>query len=246
MSADPKVLGLVADGWRVELSLATNLAILVRPDGLQTFSPERGRFYDRKFDHGQARLLHAEGKTHREIAAQFGVDSNAIAIALNPATARRQRETSLRHEHTPCEKCGATTLTAWHKGRRAPDGRALCRVCLGVERREAVIVVDGEVVAVKCGPCQEWWPPEDYPAGPRYPDLRKEGFASACRSCGSAKRRAYRKRNKVPCSAGCGRMVEGKGRGNTSTGKNGKREPRNPDRPYICVHCFVERKKKSA
>jgi hypothetical protein len=53
----------------------------------------------------------------------------------------------------------------------------------------------------------------------------------------TARRRAYRERNKVPCE-GCGTPVEGKGRSNTRTGRY-ERVKLDPNRPYLCKPCAL-------
>jgi hypothetical protein len=51
---------------------------------------------------------------------------------------------------------------------------------------------------------------------------------------GATERRKYRIENRVPCEGGCGKLVEGKGRG-TKPGSD-------RNRPYMCIGCGNRRR----
>ena len=173
------------------------------------------RVYERKFDHDEARRRRAEGKTYRELAAEFGVSETAVLRVCNPAAEAKMVISTRRSLMVPCEVCGSECVraTAAMKARHSPDGRSLCARCRGREKRQRLLFDDaGTLIAVRCSmrECangERWQTPDHFPKGEYFSDVRPGGIHGICRSCNRAMRRKYRDRNKVPCSHGCGAMV---------------------------------------
>lgn len=204
-------------------------------DPLVMWHPTKKRYYIRKFDHADAKRRYESGEKAIDLAREYGVDVNAIRTAVIPGEYEKQLMNVAKHRAAVCEECGGYAC-ALVGGKRTHnhDGRILCQTCRNRTRRTNVSVVDGEVVALKCTTCNEWWEPEMFARGARYRDLREGGYATQCRPCATAARTAYRERNKVPCEGGCGRMVECSGR---NPGVN-------PDRPPLCAACWHERRRR--
>lgn len=177
---------------------------------LTVYSPKRNRAYVRRFDHEEAARRHAAGESVKALADEYGVTYAAVHHAVTPGEKARQVEMSRRWRTGVCETCGGPAMRLV-SGKKAhnPDGRCLCRSCRFSEMREHVrFGVGGTLVAVCCAmlDCangERWQPPENFPRGQRYPDLRAGGFHTQCRACNTRARQSYRERHRVPCES-CG------------------------------------------
>ncbi len=81
--------------------------------------------------------------------------------------------------------------------------------------------------------CREWHGNHDRTEPTADPSLIR---TAPRKFYGTPERRAYREKHKVPCEDGCGKLVEGRGRA---------RHP-DPDRPYLCHACALNRRRKVA
>jgi hypothetical protein len=151
----------------------------------------RGRTYRRKFDHDDARRRFAEGETAQELAARYGVTTNAVRHALDPDRARRWHTTAQANFRAKlaCADCGKGMT---HRTTRAPDGRVLCVACRGKARRTRFVEVAGEIHA-RCHSCHEVKPLSEYPAGSSFKDVRPNGVHGTCRTCQTEDRRRWRR-----------------------------------------------------
>lgn len=200
------------------------------------------RVYTRRFDYDEARRRVAAGESLRALAAEYGVTTNAIRYATIPGLPARMSAANKQWRTVTCEICGgpAMKLTGGKLAHNV-DGRVLCASCRSIEKRDSIIFSDtGKVLAIrctmiKCANGERWQPPNHFPHGKRYPDLRDGGFHGLCRACNTAARRAYRDARKVPCSHGCGAMV---------LHENGGKEPE--CRPCAARRVQAERMKVAA
>lgn len=158
----------------------------------------RPRIVDRK----DARRRFDLGWRISDIASHYGVSLHAIQVAIHPEFDARQRASSLRcakAKRRPCEVCGSV-LVWMHYGpdnpNHAPDGRAVCVRCRGLER--AVTVRETTLL---CSKCHEWKPDEDFPKEARRIARRERHHF--CRACSTIEKREWRLRNAVPCKQ-CG------------------------------------------
>lgn len=171
-----------------------------------------GRVYLRKFDHNQAQADYQAGESLLSIARRFGVTYNAVYRVVDPERRIRMDATVKKWIMSGvCQDCGEKGIS-----RYAPR----CKNCSSHLRITSV-----RAGTLSCSTCQLWLPDTDFGLSTNFSHRRNR--RPICRKCESAKRRAYRERNKVLCQGGCGKLVEGKGR----TWKN------NPDRPYLCLSC---------
>lgn len=168
----------------------------------------------RKFDHDNARRRRAAGETVAALAAEYGVTQSAIRLALTPERNPHRRVVQKAWQTTTCEDCGGPALKlAAGKAKHNTDGLTICRGCRSKRRRERVRFDDsGTLVAVRCANLDcangdRWQPPENFPGGSRFKDVREGGIHNACRACGTRQRRKYREARKIPCSHGCGALV---------------------------------------
>ncbi len=209
----------------------------------EVIHPSRGRVYVRRFDHEEAARRIANGEKASALAAEYGVTSKAIHLAVAARDPERREATNEYHRRwrtTVCEDCGGPAMKlVGGKREKNRDGRILCNTCRGKEKREGVEVdADGRVLRVRCVTCKAWQEPGVFCRGVRYRDLRDGGFHNECRPCGTARRIRYRDEHRVPCES-CGTPVEGKGRPNTKSAKAGRRAV-DPDRAFLCIACWHE------
>lgn len=179
---------------------------------LEVFSAKRNRVYVRKFDHDAARVRHAAGEKIADLASEYGVTTSAVYLIVTPGARERQVAAARRYHTAVCERCGGRACAlVGGKLKNNPDGRLLCVHCRGIVRRENVsLAADGTVLRLWCSTCRSWKPPAAFGRGTLYRDLRDGGFHKTCRSCLTVLKRDWRDRNKVPCSHGCGTLVDGK------------------------------------
>lgn len=169
----------------------------------------------RRFDHDECRRRHAAGESTYALAARYGVSQPSIYLAVNAAYRARQ----------------ATRASAWQRDGRCPDcggqatrtGRAQHRCQACAAKRAATTVRPAELLCVMC---HEWKPDRAFPKN--HSRTARRGRHHQCRGCNTASKRAWRERNKVPCSHGCGTLVDGKNRSR-------------PDKPPECKPCAMKR-----
>lgn len=205
--------------------------------------PSRNRVYFRRFDHEEARARWLAGESQSALAEEYGVTARAVQQACHPEQREHRNERHREAAHVPCDVCGATAWNAARRPRPREDGRTLCRVCAGHERRTRVrFDEDWNVAAIRCVTCEQWQPLENFNKGTNLRDLREGGVHTECKACNTRRRTAYRASRKVPCED-CGTPVEGKGRPNSRTLRGGGRVQLDPNRPYLCNPCVIERGK---
>ena len=160
----------VADDWRLERADGGGFGDkLVSPDGLTVYSPAKRRYYQRQFNHDEARRLSKQGVPTQQIARRLGVSNNAITYVLRPKTRLRMIQNADKRAHTTCDTCGERTLVGNHPNRHVGDGRAICRRCRSKERRVRVRVSEDGQVVIRCHGCQQWRPGADFTHGVYYP-----------------------------------------------------------------------------
>jgi len=175
------------------------------------------RVYVRKFDHEEARRRHAAGETFKQIAETLGVSHGAISYAVTPGAAGRMTaRTSSWQKGGICPECGGPC------SRNRSVSAHRCMACAAKARITTVRATE-----LYCGDCKSWLPDNSFPRNRS--ETHRRGRHDVCRSCTTIRKRDYRERHKVPCSHGCGRMVESKGR-------------RYPDRPPECHPCANARR----
>lgn len=154
------------------------------------------------FDHAAARALYATGEwTHKQLAERFGVSPSRIYQVVNPEVKARTDAASAAWSREHYNRpCRACGARIWKCGHRPNTG--LCRECAGLARRTA-----------------EHGTETRYSSGCR---------CHACREAASAAKRARRECSRVPCSHGCGRMVDSINR-------------HNPEKPPECRPCSIAR-----
>lgn len=166
---------------------------------------KNGRRYQRKFDHDEARCRWKAGESVTGLAREFGVSVKAIYRVVDPEVGRLMRERVTRKYAAVCENCGGPCISIRHpaKRRSSPDGRDLCIRCRSDEKIERLRFdpVTNELVAVRCNMLDcangdRWQPPDRFPRGSQFKDLREGGIHGVCRSCGTRMRANHRARNR--------------------------------------------------
>ncbi|MFL5864688.1 MAG: hypothetical protein ACJ780_28660 [Solirubrobacteraceae bacterium] len=172
---------------------------------------KNGRVYQRKFDWDEARARHEAGESYPALARAYGVSVNAMMRACDPR--HKQRIDARRDDYQSngvCDVCGKTGITsAAHRRQTNPaaDGRVLCAACRSLAKRTRFRYDDqGVLVAICCSilDCahgERWQPPENFPGGVRYRDVRPKGIHNLCRDCNTRTRRKYRRRNREASNA---------------------------------------------
>lgn len=169
----------------------------------------------RRFNYDQARERYAAGESINDLAARYGVSYTAVYRVVVPRVAERMAETHAAWQRSgECPDCGAQTT------RRGKDTSSRCIPC--AVKRVTTSVRD---TTLRCQTCREWKPDEAFPRGNR---AARRNRHQQCRSCLTEAKRQWRERNKVPCSHGCGTLVDAKNR-------------RTPDKPPECRPCALKR-----
>jgi hypothetical protein len=154
----------------------------------------------RSFDYDEAKRLRSEGLSYREIGRRLGVSDTAVQRACDPAYRRRQRASGERWIEEQRHPCfGGCGVLVWHH-QAARSG--YCRACFG-ERRNVV----------------------------RHGTENEYRQGCRCRDCTTAAAEAKRRRrqkSRVPCSHGCGTLVDAINRAK-------------PDKPPECRSCALRR-----
>lgn len=155
---------------------------------METRSRVRNRVYQRKFDHEEAKARYANGESVMTLARAYGVSDSGMRRVLDPVFGARLQQNSARWMMSGvCADCGK-------EGVSRKDNR--CKDCAN-----AAIATTVRADTLRCSLCFEWKPDDEFPRSKVNPHRR--GRHRMCRSCGSAYRRDYRNRHKVPCP-GCG------------------------------------------
>lgn len=176
----------------------------------QVYHPGKNRIYERRFDYGAARARRAAGESLESIAADLGVSRTAVSRATNPRVRERMDTTARKWRTGTCEECGGPAMRiVTGKKQHNRDGRILCLQCRAKTRRERLRFDDkGTLVAVRCATVdcangERWQPPENFPKGVPFKDVRPGGIHGMCRACNTRTRQRYREAHKVPCET-CG------------------------------------------
>lgn len=166
----------------------------------------------RTFDWDEAKRRYEAGETQTGIAKEYGVSVQAVWWACHPDKYKesfaRNYAWSRANRRFPClGGCGKLVWLMslhWSAGGQRGDRSGLCMQCLAKQQREqAIHGTEGVYKWCKC-------------------DL--------CRAAGTAAKRKRREATRVPCSHGCGTMVDSLNR-------------RNPEKPPECQPCSVKRLK---
>lgn len=153
------------------------------------------RVYVRKFDWDEARARREAGESYAAIARALGVSATAIRFACDPGEyARARRGNALFQRSGVCVDCGG----ACSRNCSRPVSR--CGRCAAL-----ALVTSVRPDALQCVGCREWKPDDAFPSNRAEPHRRNRH--GQCRACQTRNKRAYRERTRVPCSTGCGRMV---------------------------------------
>lgn len=151
-----------------------------------TVSAKRNRVYARKFDHEEAKRLHERGMSIAAIAEKLGASHSGVKRVVDPVYRELLAARTRSYVRSgSCPDCG--TQTTYHR-----DGDSRCVKCAAKLRSK----VDEEQGLAYCPKCKQWLPVEDFP---RASSRAARGLHGECRACGSARRRDYRERRKVPC-----------------------------------------------
>jgi hypothetical protein len=173
------------------------------------------RVYTRKFDWDEARRLREAGTPYATISTRLGVSYGAVYFALNDGARELMAARNKQWQREGvCEDCGARC------SRNASRAVTRCSACAGKIR--ATSVRGNELL---CLTCRKWQPHEAFPMGG---NRARSGRHQQCRTCNTDAKREWRKRVRVPCSHGCGTMVEAKNR-------------RYPNKPHECRPCAMRR-----
>lgn len=161
----------------------------------------KGRQYKRRFDHDEARRLHAldpKEFSAWKLAKKFGVSYQAIRRVIDPEFAVVFDARAQRALYVPCVKCGRPCSK--HMQRHVAERGHYCIKCAGKENRTRFREDSaGNIVEVRCTTCKRWLPVGEFPsARGESENLRRE-----CRECDTKARQSYRERHKEPCVA-CG------------------------------------------
>ncbi len=168
-----------------------------------TASP--GQIALRKFDHDEARDRHAKGEGIAPLAREYGVAWAAVARVVDERVRRKMHAQSLANLERRRMPCrGGCGVLVWQHG---PRRTGYCPQCLGEKRN---VVNHGTE--------------SEYRDGCRCP---------LCTQAASEAKRQRRLRARVPCSHGCGTMVEGNNR-------------RDMTKPPECLPCALKRIHSSA
>lgn len=158
-----------------------------------------GRIYVRKFDHEEAVSRHKAGESIGALAREYGVSYAAVWRVVTPGYKEHDIAKNRAWRRGICQNCrGPAMRLVSAKKIHNPDGRTLCARCRSRERRERLRFDDtGKLIAVRCirRDCangERWQPPEHFPRGTRFRDVREGGIHSECRACNTRSKQRYR------------------------------------------------------
>lgn len=159
----------------------------------------------RKFDHDEARRLRAEGMTLIAIAERLGVSDTSVLHAVNEDLRVKANARVLENQRSKRRPCkGGCGRLVWTHTRR-PDGTPHSGFCVHCIQAHEHPIQHGTESGYRRG-CR----------------------CHLCRQASSAAKRRRRRNSRVPCSHGCGRLVDSINR-------------RNPGKPPECRPCSHER-----
>jgi hypothetical protein len=161
----------------------------------------------RAFDWDEAKRLRAQGLTYREIGERLGVSGQSVMCACDAAVRRRHRAQSRTlHEsyRDPCR--GGCGVLVSYRGLKPSTG--YCKECWAERVRFEAEMRDS------------------HGTESRYTKLGCR--CALCRAAASEAKRKRRERSRVPCSHGCGTLVDAINR-------------RNPGKPPECQPCAMRR-----
>lgn len=179
----------------------------------------------RRFDHDEAARRHTAGESYASLAADYGVNEQAVYQAVkritDPAWAVRDnayhRDLQRSKRRTACAGDGCDRLVWTH----TPGSSGLCPRCFGLARSHTI-----RADMLLCTTCGEWKHDEAFPNGRNRKGRR--GRHATCRACQAAVKRAYRDARKVPCVT-CGQPCYPPGK-----------ERRTPaDTPPVYRACYI-------
>jgi hypothetical protein len=151
----------------------------------------------RKFDHTEARRRYRAGESGPALAREYGVTPQAIYFAVSARVRAAQSASQWKRLRSVCSDCGQPCSF-----NRYIQERPRCRACFVIAQTTNV-----RDDALRCGTCREWKWDTAFPYSRAKRCEHRRGRHAQCRECCTKLRRAYRERNKVPCSHGCGTMV---------------------------------------
>lgn len=160
----------------------------------------------RAFDWDEAKRLRATGLTYKQIGERLGVSAHSVNCACNPALRRRQRAATRRLHESYAEPCrGGCGVLVSYVGNRPSTG--YCFDCWAARKRFEAEMRDNHGTEAR------------YKLGCR---------CAICREGASEAKRRRRLASRVPCSHGCGTLVDSINR-------------RNPGKPPECRPCAHKR-----
>lgn len=167
----------------------------------------------RKFDHDEAIRLHAKGMSLAEIGRRLGASDTSVSRAVNPDYRERADAKAierLRSQRQPC-KGGCGKLVWTHtKGHNGKPRTGYCTACF-VEHERPIKHGTESGYDRKCR-------------------------CHLCRQAATVAKRRRRQKTRVPCSHGCGRMVDSINR----------RDPGKPPECRPCSHRRVMQERQAA
>lgn len=164
---------------------------------------KNGQTYVCKFDHEEARARFALGEETASIARGYGVSWSAVKRVVDPQTRKKmdaRARANIEARRVPCR--GGCARLVWMHGARPRTG--YCPKCLGEKTN---VVRHGTET--------------EYSQGCR---------CGKCLTAASAAKRRRRENSRIPCSHGCGTLVDGINRGW-------------PDKPPECRPCYYKRQR---
>lgn len=143
----------------------------------------------RRFDHDEARGRYAAGDSVPRLALRYGVSQAAISRIVVPGQYEKFNTRSVAWQQGgSCPDCGVRTT------RRTTTWNLRCRRCAHEIHRTSV-----RPDTLFCSKCGEWKPDDQFPSAKNASLAARRHRHRICRPCGTAMRRDYRNRQKVPC-----------------------------------------------
>lgn len=173
--------------------------------GVRPADAPPGQVARRRFDHEEAIRRYQNGEIIHRLAREYGVTDAAVRRVVNPEVRAKMHAAAaefLASQRQPC--VGGCGRLVWMHGPRPKTG--LCQRCYAAKLRAEHVPQHGTENEYKLG-CR----------------------CGACTAAITALRRERRHRTRVPCSHGCGTMVD-----------------RNPHKDPECLPCFHRNRRRAA